>query len=300
MKRPNFFILGAPKCGTTSMAQWLGEHPAVFMSTPKEPTYFCTDLNPARPRNIEEYEQLFDPADQGHEIVGEASTGYLYSRTAVPNILEYSPDPRFLVMVRNPLEMAPALHGEQLYQGNEHVTDFAEAWALQERRIRDPDDYVRATCRDPQFLMYGPFCRLGEQLKRLYERVSRDLVRVVLLDDVKRDPRSEYLGVLAFLGIADDGRRDFPVLNRAKARRFESLNRMTRALANLRLRIGPSYRGLGILNRISSWNRVAQARYPVTPETRVTLVDYFRDDVEQLEDLLGRDLRAWLTETSAG
>ena len=62
MKRPNFFILGAPKCGTTSMAAWLSEHPNIFMSPIKEPFFFCTDLIPGHPRRIIGYEGLFSAA----------------------------------------------------------------------------------------------------------------------------------------------------------------------------------------------------------------------------------------------
>lgn len=293
MRRPNFFILGAPKCGTTSMAEWLGEHPGVFMSTPKEPTYFCTDLIPDRKREPADYERLFAAAESRHSVVGEASTGYLYSRTAVPAILEYSRDPRFLVMVRNPVEMAPAFHAEQLYQGNEHVAEFEDAWALQEQRAGEPPGAVKAGCKDPQFLLYGPFCRVGEQLARLYRIVGRSPVKVVLLDDVRRDPGREYRSVLRFLDLPDDGRREFPVLNASKTRKSRTLGRLTHAVGRIRVRVGPSYRGLGILNRLSDWNRESRPRRPLSDHMRATLGAYFRDDVELLAELLGRDLTSW-------
>ena len=292
MKRPNFFMLGAPKCGTTSMAEWLGAHPAVFMSSPKEPTYFCTDLLPDRPRDPGDYERLFTGADERHQIVGEASTGYLYSRAAVDRILDYSPNARFLVMIRNPIEMAHALHGEQLYQGSEDVTDFETAWALQERRAEG--ERVPPGCHDPQLLMYGPFCRLGAQLDRLYARVSPTRVHVVVLDDVKRDPRREYLRVLDFLGLADDGRRVFPVRNVARARKSVVLGRLTRTLGTVRRRLGPTYRGFGLLNRVNRWNREKRARSPLSPEMREKLTAYFRPDVRRLGELLRRDFGPWL------
>lgn len=298
MKRPNFFILGAPKCGTTSMAGWLAGHPSVFLSTPKEPTYFCTDLLPGRTRRLEEYERLFEAAGPRHAIVGEASTGYLYSRDAVPNILDYADAARFLVMVRNPLEMAPALHSEQLFQGNEAVEDFGRAWALQDARAtgRHPD-FVPPTCRDPQLLLYGPFCRLGEQLDRLYANVERDRVHVVVLDDVRTDARAVYLDTLKFLGLEDDGREAFPVRNAAKARRWPVLARSLRVVGTLRTRLGPTYRGLGLLNRLSEWNRAPLERAAPAPEMRRTLEAYFRDDVARLGELLDRDLSVWLSES---
>src|SRR5262245_35065298 len=85
MKKPTFFIIGAPKCGTTSLAAWLADHPDIFMSPTKEPHYFNTDhkryLN-----SLAGYEQLFEDATDRHSAVGEASVWYLYSANAVENI----------------------------------------------------------------------------------------------------------------------------------------------------------------------------------------------------------------------
>src|SRR5690349_11404630 len=86
MLKPNFFILGAPKCGTTSMAKWLSDQPEIFISKHKEPHYYNTDGK----RVVLEYRHylsLFENATGFHKIIGEASTGYLYSKQAVPNII---------------------------------------------------------------------------------------------------------------------------------------------------------------------------------------------------------------------
>jgi hypothetical protein len=77
VKTPNFFILGAPKCGTTSLAAWLAAHPAVYMSPLKEPAYFAADLKVDRP-GPQEYRALFSAAGDIHLAVGEASTCYLH------------------------------------------------------------------------------------------------------------------------------------------------------------------------------------------------------------------------------
>jgi hypothetical protein len=131
--KPNFFILGAPKCGTTSLARWLGDHPNIFMAPQKEPHFFNTDDRQGV-TTLVEYEDLFRKAQKEHVAVGEASVWYLSSSQAVNNILEYNPNARFIVMVRNPIEMAQALHGQMLIAGLECVQDFSKAWSLQEER----------------------------------------------------------------------------------------------------------------------------------------------------------------------
>ncbi len=98
--RPNFFILGAPKCGTTSIAAWLGQHPAIFIPAMKEPNFFNTDINQPPIYGVEtldEYEALFAPATTAHHAIGEASVFYLTSAVAVANILRYQPAARFIV-----------------------------------------------------------------------------------------------------------------------------------------------------------------------------------------------------------
>ena len=111
MKKPNFFLIGGPKCGTTSLQEYLAQNPKIFMCTPKEPCYFDSDLPwPDSPKTEREYMRLFENANDSHMAVGEASTNYLYSAVAVEKILRFNPCAKFIVMVRNPIDMAISLH----------------------------------------------------------------------------------------------------------------------------------------------------------------------------------------------
>src|SRR5271154_5759385 len=108
--RPNFFIIGGPKCGTTSLVSWLGQHPDIFIPREKELNFFNSD-DYRIITSLDDYEDCFAMA-KDKLAIGEATVWYLYSDEAVPNILQYQPDARFIVMFRNPMEMAPALHME--------------------------------------------------------------------------------------------------------------------------------------------------------------------------------------------
>ena len=93
------------------------------MSPAKEPHFFNTDDK----RSItsrDSYEALFRDAHADHAAVGEASVWYLYSAEAVKNIKDYAPDAKFIVMLRNPIDMAPALHEELIFTGFEDVEEF--------------------------------------------------------------------------------------------------------------------------------------------------------------------------------
>ena len=139
MNKPNLFILGAPKCGTTSVAAWLGEHQDVFLSNPKEPNYFSHgEFLPDRVSHIEytlaDYESLFAEANNS-KVIMEASTNYmLHSRAVLPKILDYNPNAKFVVCLREPVSMAVSLHAERIFQGEEDVLDFECAWLLNDDR----------------------------------------------------------------------------------------------------------------------------------------------------------------------
>jgi hypothetical protein len=290
MIKPNFFILGAPKCGTTSFAAWLEEHPRIYMSPTKEPHYFNTDhkryLN-----SLEGYERLFAGATENHLAVGEASVWYLYSTAAVPNILAYNPAAKFIVILRNPIDMAPSLHEELVFTGREDVADFAGAWELQEQRRRGEN--LPRMVVEPKLVQYRDLCSLGQQVERLLDLVPRERVKVILLEDVAKDPAAVYRDVLRFLGVPDDGRAEFTVLNQAKTRRWPGLLMVAWLVTSLKKFLGIE-RGFGLWTRIDAKNRVERPRAAVTPQMRQTLRNAFAADIALLQRLIGRDLSRWL------
>ncbi len=292
MKKPNFFIIGAPKCGTTSLAAWLAEHPQIFMSPKKEPFYFNDDTFHRRTiTSLAEYETLFADANERHLAVGEASTGYLFSHTAVPNILDYAPDAKFVVSLRNPVTMAPSLHEQRVYEGAEPITDFWEAWQAQFPR-RAPESVPKGFF-DPQVYEYGTYCKLGEQLERLYSLVPRERVLVLFTDDMKKDSGAAYRAVLAHVGVPDDGRSAFPTLNSSKERKWLWVRQAALQLRSIKHSLGIK-RNIGILAGVEKWNKRERPRSKLPEEVVTALRDYFADDIARLSAVTGRDLSGWL------
>ena len=134
-RRPDFFIVGAPKSGTTALYEYLRQHPQVFMSDPKEPNYFGADVERRRtPRiSLDEYLGYFAGAGDAKRA-GEASVRYLHSRTAAQEIAEFAPQGQAIIMLRDPVEMMHAMHGELVYIGAEDIPDFADALAAEDDR----------------------------------------------------------------------------------------------------------------------------------------------------------------------
>lgn len=284
---PSFFILGAPKCGTTALASYLAAHPDIEMSTPKEPHYFPTDLRVSRvpAKTLADYESLCF-TDRAVAARGDASVWHLYSREAVPRIIEAYPDAKFVVMLRHPAEMAHSLHSQHVFFGKEDQQDFATAWRLcAERRA--------GRCLPPlgdyelRCMLYDDVAQFGEQLGRLFARVDPSRVLIVLNEEMKRDVRGVYRNVLAFLQVPDDSRATFPPVNDACKVRNARLARILRsrvayhfALAFKRL-FGLASLGIG------------KPQPPLPSDLRDEIARDLSSDIEQLEGLIGRCLPDW-------
>jgi hypothetical protein len=297
--RPNFFIVGAPKCGTTALYEYLRPHPNVFMPKVKEPHFFAKDLG-TYPliKTLDEYTALFGDSTDRHLRVGEASVYYLRSSTAIRNIYEFNPDAKLIAMFRNPVDMVHSFYSQLVYVAQENVDDFETAWRLQERRAQGLDLPPRS--RGAFLLQYADMGRFGTQAQRLLSIFPPAQVKVILYDDFAASPRKVYDEVIGFLDVPHDNPTAFPRINENKRARVAWLrNLMVTPPPVLR----ETYRSLkqtvgakrldaikqGVLDRIT----VKERRPPLSPQFRAELVETFREEVALLSRLLKRDLSHW-------
>lgn len=223
--KPNLFIVGAPKCGTTAWVRYLGDHPDVFFPAVKEPHYFCTDFPDWRGYSNEaDYLSLFASAGDAR-VVGEASVRYLHSTEAAQNISKFDPNAKILIFVRDQRDYLPSQHNQMLFNKDECIADFETAWRLSGKR--SPSD-TSPLCREPKFLDYASAGEFSRHVERYFDAFPAEQIRVFHFDDWSRDPRKTYLEVLRFLGLPDDGRVDFPKVNEAAQRRTNWLWKLQR------------------------------------------------------------------------
>ena len=272
------------------MAQYLSEHPDIFMATPKEPHHYNDDHVHGGFKDPRAYAALFQNTEK--KTVGEASVFYLYSRVAVPRIEKECPNARYIVMLRNPLEMAPALHEQHVFSGYETCSEFEQAWNLQGPRRSGALAPPPGT--DVQILLYAEVCRQGEQLQRLYTHVPRERVLTIFNEDFRSEPLRVWRDVQAFLGEKDDGRTSFPPVNSAKKRKSKVLQHAKGSAIALRRKFGIPPLGTGLLKRLENWNVKDHKRGALSPEMVTTLRTAFRADIDVLAQLTQRDLSHWL------
>jgi hypothetical protein len=298
--KPNFFIVGAPKCGTTALYEYLRPHPHIFMSEVKEPHFFARDMAPyPRIKTPEDYSRLFAKAAESHLRVGEASVYYLRSSVAIPNIRAFNPGAKIIAMFRNPIDMVYSLHAQLVYVSEEDEADFETAWRLQDRRRQGLD--LPPRIRSPLLVQYAEIGMFGAQTQRLLACFPRSQVKLILYDDFAADPKQVYADVMRFLDIPHDGRTEFPRVNESKRTRLDWLRKLSRkppptlrqAFRNLKEVVGPE-RVSSVKKKIVALNTVTGSRAPLSARLRAELRETFRDDLELFSQLINRDLSHWV------
>jgi hypothetical protein len=305
-RRPDFFIVGAPKCGTTALYTYLGRHPGVFVPDRKELRFFGSDLEirDRVPLTMEEYLAYFADADDALRV-GTAYVWYLYSRRAAEEIHRFAPGAAILAMVRNPVDMLYALHAEHLTNGNEDIADFTAA--LDAEPLRAEGRQIPPHAHLPQGLLYTTVPRYVEQLERYFDRFGRDRVHVAIFEEFIADPVAGYREALAFLGLADDrslGARDFEVVNPSRRLRSERLRHLLARPPELPRRMISRTVPARVRRSLHAWAKRANVRTAARPAmpatTRRRLEERFGPEVHRLEALLGREIAAWRRDRSGG
>ena len=213
-------------------------------------------------------------------------------KDAVSNIENFSKgQARYIVCLRNPVDMASSLHGQLLSTGDENISDFVTAWDLQ--NLRKSGQSLPAFSSEPSYLQYREVCALGTQVDRLLQTVPLDRVHFVLLDDLSHNAVDVFDSVLAFLDVPPSPVPiDFAKLNVAHVARFEVISRAIAVAGTARRWLGLK-KGFGLLNRMRRLNKRSFERKPLDPAIRQRLQKSFRDEVALLERLVGRDLSHW-------
>ncbi len=296
---PNFFIVGVPKSGTTAISEYLGDHPNVFMSHPKEPHFFADDFpmyKKALPE-LRDYLALFNNISPEVVAIGEASVYYLYSKIALNNIYKFNPEARIIVMLRNPINLVQSMHAQLLWTLDEDVEDVEEAWHLQRNRKQGIN--IPTRCREPAFLQYGELFLMGEQVEKLTHIFPASQIKYLLFEEFKNDTRKVYRELCEFLGLPDDGRENFQQVNARKRNVNSLLARFTQRPPKILvdfIREGKRFfrvERLNIMQRLQQINAENQSPKILSQEFLQELRGHFKEDIELLEESIHKDLTSW-------
>jgi Sulfotransferase domain len=302
---PDFFIVGQPKSGTTALFEILRAHPQIYMPELKEPVFLASDLLAgvqrasvrARPQTLEGYLSLFAAAGP-QQRAGEASSLYLWSRSAASNIAQLQPAARIIAILREPTSFLRSLHLQLLQDHNETEREFGAALALEGER-REGRRIPRG-CARPAALIYSDYVHYVAQLRRYYAVFPPDQILVLIYDDFRADNEGTVRTVLRFLEVDDAHPIEVALANRTVRLRSKPLDDVIRtvstgrggvlrvlkapvkALTSRRLRHGAL--------RVARRSVVYGEPRPADASLMLELRKRFREEVGELSEFLGRDL----------
>lgn len=301
MNAPNFFVLGAARCGTTALCRYLQVHPDVLISRPKEPLFFELEYE----RGVQYYWSTYFRDWNGQRAVGDARVANLVLPYVAERIRATVPDARLLVILREPGRRA---HSHWWMRRCHGVEKRSLADALAEERAL-PDLGARFAGEDGERRWRASFDRRGrrsltslylecgyyaQQIERYLGLFDREQLRVLWLEDLRSDARALVRGVWEFLGLNPDVQlHDVAPHNDSIPRPITRLLRAARALGiteRVPVRVRrPVRRALGRLGGAP----------PMAPQTRTWLYEHYAPHVRDLEALLKVDLPAWRRPTAA-
>ena len=297
--KPNLFIVGFAKCGTTSLHEYLSTHPNVHASFPKEPHFFVEEGWRPRPARSEtEYLRFFAGASQDARVFLDSSVFHVNSPVALRKIHEFNGEAKIIVMIRNPVDMLASFHKYSCRLFVENVTDFEEAWNLQESRAQGSN--LPPACEFPALLQYQYLGSLGKHVAALLEIWPRAQVKFVFFDEFVRAPLEHYKDILEFIGIPYDGRTEFPRVNEGAVWKNRVAGRLMIKAWPIVIRALTRTGVIGAVRRREFWmflwrvNTAREERVAVDPKFRLRLIEVFRDDIRLLSATTGRNLDHWM------
>lgn len=290
MKRPTFLIVGVQKAGTTSVYNYLQQHPQVYMSPIKETNFLEKDWELAaetgqRNKNgintFADYCQLFENV-QDEIAVGEISPNYLFHyQTSAERIQRYVPSAKLIAILRNPIERA---YSDYLM----HVRDAISNKSLSEQ--------IQTSAHKSFIIRKGFYFT---PLQHYFEQFG-DQLGVYLYEELCADPAQFMSNLYRFIGVDDlalDTSKKAQVAQVPKVKLVNDLlqrqNPLRASIASLLKPLLPEAARQNLRQKLVQLN--SQDKTSLSPEERQGLIEIYREDILKLQDLIQRDLSAWLS-----
>ena len=317
---PRFiFIVGAPRCGTTTLAAYLKEHPRICYPLVKEPHFFLQHdlrgLDEREMRAITEREYLdrfYAQCAPSRDTGIDGSVSYLYVPDHLVPALALWPNAKFVIALRDPMAMLPSLHGRLKYTGDETIERFEDAWAAIPDRAAGKR--IPRSCLEPRWLRYDEAGKFGSYVKDFFDKIGRERCFTSLFDDLVADPEAQYRAMCAFVGIEPHAGTDFSPRRESRGFRFGWLQRLLKRPPSFardylagkefaqrqRSLDGPAREDkatkkfFSVRKRILRWNRVPLPKRPIPVAVQQDIRDRLKPEIDYLATLIDRDLSHWL------
>ncbi len=299
--KPNLFIVGQPKSGTTALHQFLGQHPEIYMSSIKEPHFFCADFHLESDRaygkqrffdfrNEAAYLQLFSKA-KNVKVAGESSTNYLYSQVAAEKIHNFNPDAKIIIILREPAKFLYSLHSHYVKFTEENEPDFLRALALETERKQEQSLSPRVT--SPSYLYYSQRVLYYQQVKRYGDRFKSNQIKVIIFEDFQSENDCIFRDILEFLGVDPSFIPEYSAVNVNKEVKFKAVNNLINSplAKNISKNLISQEFNEFIRDNIVEkflWHQAPKSTMP--EDIKLQLMQQYKSEVSKISELLDIDL----------
>jgi len=301
MKKPNLFIAGHPRSGTSSLHDYLNQHPDIFMTAIKEPNFFARDFHKESDRfhkkkkyfpyrTEKQYLRLYKKR-QNERIAGEASWTNLYSKVAAKQIYDFNQQAKIIILFREPVDFLYSYHSAAIFALGENYQEFKEAMAVEKERRNGK--CLSGRVITPSWLFYSDFVDYAEQINRFLSVFHRDQVKLIVFDDFIKATQRVYIELLEFLNVDPGFTPEFNVVNPNKVLKWPRLKKYTLDSPYFRklLRLVFSDDTYAAMKKFYKDKIVSyQPRPPLDETFRKELMTKFKREVKATSNLLNIDL----------
>ncbi len=290
---PHFLIVGAPKCGTTALHHYLSQHPQLNLS-PKEIHFFGKDLGYKVERpSLKEYQSYF----KSEGLNGDGSVWYLYSDSIYQELKELGIQPKIIVMLRNPVEVAYALHSQNIIDANENELDFEKALALEEDRKKGI--HLPPNVDPPRTVFYKETADFYPRIKMLLDHIPRESIFFGLQEDLKSDTLGFLYRIENFLKIDHFTSYNLEKINENKVVKNPKIHNLIKKPGNLKVKL---FRTLipskkirkKLVDKIYNANLEKNKRKELSGNLKSDLEQYFKPNIEKLGEITGIQIAHWI------
>jgi len=288
MPLPNVIIIGVQKAGTTSLYNWISQHPDVYGDfAMKDFPFFANDEY--YKRGIDWFRHCFKKHKK-EKIVLHGYVNYMYfSRISAERIYDFNKDIKLILILRNPIERAYSAYWQQIKMGNEKIKNFEEALRLEHIRRE-------GTFKDRADLTYIEHGFYHRQLNEYLKWFSREQIMIILFEDMISNKEAVVEKVYEFLGVDGTFIPSLAINNKPGVPRFEIIQRLlTYPLLPLGLKeIVPLNYRIKIRIFLKELNIKRQKYPPMKEKTKEFLINIYKNEIEKLPDLIERDVTHWM------
>ncbi|MDJ0681203.1 MAG: sulfotransferase [Xenococcaceae cyanobacterium MO_167.B52] len=295
MKLPTFLIVGVQKAGTTSIYNYLEEHPQVYMSPIKETNFLERDWERLVAENskiknrissFDDYGKLFTGV-QDEIAIGEASPNYIFHyESSAPRIQKYTPDAQLIVVLRNPVERA---YSDYLM----HLRDAISS------EVRTLSEQIEHSSHKSFILRKGLYYT---PLKYYIDFFGAEKVKVFLYDDLCNHAQKFMSDMYEYIGVDKNFTANVSKkTQQAKIPKNQTINNLLQRKNPIRTLAATALKTLipldarqELRSRLIRLNSQDKSQVSLSPEERQKLIDFYREDILNLQDLINRDLSSWL------